>query len=211
LHGEGQPQQQQQGQGQGQGQGEGSSVKNIVKKAISRGFSRELSPMRSLSRAYSGDENIFDPSSYQLVPVEELGAEEGKLARMRGSMAKGVPAKQQYGERFGAKTKGWAARIFHSKDYDNSHSDSEKKRGGGGGGGGREGEGMSEEEKERERQEREYREAFGEEEEGEEEGEGYGRGRGRGRKGGGKTKPRQHQRKSRTQVIPVDKDEYGSS
>lgn len=176
------------------------AARNRVMKAMSRGFSRELS--RALSRGNSDDE-IFDPSTYQLPPTtENQDPEAVKRARMRGSMVQGIPAKQQYGERLGAKTKGWAAKIFHSKDYDSEKVIKVQKR------------------IEDEDGADEYAEAFGkreEEEEMEREG-GAARGKG-GSHGNGKerknsqSKPegRQHQRKSRTQVVPVDRDEFGSS
>jgi hypothetical protein len=189
-------------------------VKNVIKKAISRGFSRELSPRLSPRGGGYSTEGIFDPASYQLPPAEELDPEQEKFARMRRSMVKGVPAKQQYGERYGAKTKSWAARIFHSKDYDSEKRKAEEEGGGGGGVAGTGGGGGGGEEREREEEkerEREYLEAFGERGEGEGEEEGQGQRRG---SRGGKAKPshaRTHQRKSRTQVVPVENDEFGSS
>lgn len=99
----------------------GNSIKKAISRGFSRGFSRGISRglSRGLSRGMSSDD-IFDPSQYQLSQVEEEknDPEKDKLNRMRGTMVKNIPAKQQYGERPGAKIRGWAGKIFHSKDYD---------------------------------------------------------------------------------------------
>jgi hypothetical protein len=187
----------------------GGQKQGSVKRAFSRTFSRDLA--RVLSRGNSADK-IFDPSAFQLPEAREeetLTAEQEKQRRMRGSMVKGAPARQQYGERLGAQTRLWAGKIFHSKDYD-----SEKKTGRGAGTG-REGEGAGEKDGGDD-----YEEAFGPREDEAEKGKA-----GKGSRHGNKRKQsspaalasapvgaaaHRHQRKSRTQVVPVEDEEFGS-
>jgi hypothetical protein len=88
--------------------GEGKKRSLVAFQRARTDFSRDLA--RVLSRGNSADK-IFDPSAFQLPEAREeetLTAEQEKQRRMRGSMVKGAPARQQYGERLGAQTRLWA-------------------------------------------------------------------------------------------------------